>query len=192
MGGGYKGITLSICSHCVRAITSYPIVRSGYFTGPMSRSVHTYPKSVSWPQLLTAMLDLDNISHNCSPWPKGVSWPWPRDISQMSRSQYTHTQNMCPGHYSSLPSWIWIIFHTYCSWPKGVSWPWHKVISPRSRCIHTKNRWPGHNFSLPSWMWIIFHTIVVYDPRVCHDLDPGTYLKCQGHSTQILKICVGP
>ena len=33
---------------------------------------HTYPNSVSGPQLLTAKLDLD-ISHNCCPYPKGVS-----------------------------------------------------------------------------------------------------------------------
>ena len=58
------------------------------------------------------MLDLDNISHNCCPWPKGVSWFWPKVIPPRSRSQCTHTQNPCPGHNSSLPCWIWIIFHT--------------------------------------------------------------------------------
>ena len=33
-------------------------------------------------------------------------------ISSKSRSQCTHTQNLCPDFNSSLPSWIWIIFHT--------------------------------------------------------------------------------
>ena len=28
--------------------------------------------------------------------------------------------------------------------------------------------------------WIIFHTIVVHDPKVCHDLDQGSYLQGQG------------
>ena len=83
---GYIGIILSVClsacSHLVRAITS------------------------------THLSDLDNISHHYCPWPKGVSWPWPKVISPQSMSQYTHTQNPCPGHNSSLPNWIWIIFHT--------------------------------------------------------------------------------
>ena len=46
------------------------------------------------------------------PWPKDVSWPWPKVISRVSRSQCTYTENLCPGHNSSLQSWIWIIFHT--------------------------------------------------------------------------------
>ena len=28
-----------------------------------------------------------------------------------SRSQCIYTENLCPGHNSSLPCWIWIIFH---------------------------------------------------------------------------------
>ena len=75
-------------------------------------TVHVYRISVFGTQLLSAKLDLDNISHNCCPWPKGVSWPWPKVISPRSRSQCTHTQNPCPGHNSSLQSWSWIIFHT--------------------------------------------------------------------------------
>ena len=53
-----------------------------------------------------------------------------------------------------------------------------------------KNPCPGHSSSLPCWIWIIFHTIVVHDSRVCHDLEPRSYLKGQGHSTHIPKICV--
>ena len=34
--------------------------------------------------------------------------------------------------------------------------------------------------------WIIFHTIVVHDPRVCHDLDPRSYLRGQGHTAAII------
>ena len=30
-------------------------------------TLHTYPKMVSGPQLLTAMFDLDNILHHCFP-----------------------------------------------------------------------------------------------------------------------------
>ena len=74
------------------------------------------------------------------------------------------------------------ISHTYCPWAKGVSWPWPKVISlmSRSQCTHTQILCPGHN-SMPCWIWIIFHTIVVHGPRVCHDLDPRSYLQGQGH-----------
>ena len=90
------------------------------------------------------MFDLDNISHNCCPWLKVVS----------------------------------------CSWPKVMS------LRSRSQCTHTKNSCPGHNSSLPCLIWIMFHTIVVHDPKVVHDLDPRSYLPCQGHCAHILKICV--
>ena len=51
--------------------------------------------------ILTAKLDLDSVSHICCPWPKGVSWPWPKVISPGSRSQCIHTKNRCPGNNSS-------------------------------------------------------------------------------------------
>ena len=34
-------------------------------------------------------------------------------------------------------------------------------------------------------IWIIFHTIFVHDPRLCHDLDPRSYLQGQGHCAHI-------
>ena len=40
---------------------------------------------------------LDFASHNCCPWPKNVSWPWPKVISPKSRSQCTHTQRPVSG-----------------------------------------------------------------------------------------------
>ena len=49
--GGYIGITMSVCP-----------------------SVHI----LSGPLLLTCLINLDNISHNCCPGFKGVSWPWPK------------------------------------------------------------------------------------------------------------------
>ena len=106
--------------------------------------VHTYQKSVSGSQLLTAKLDLDYILHNCCPWLKGVTWPWLKVISPRSRSKCTHTSYLCP----------------------------------------------GHNSSLPCWVWIIFHTIVVHDLRMCHDLDPKSYLQGQGNSSHIPEICI--
>ena len=85
-------------------------------------------------------------------------------ISPRSRSQYAHTENLCPGHNSGLPCWIYIIFHTIvandlrmCLDTRSLSWPWPKVISPRSQCTHTENLCPGHNSSLLCWIWIIFH-----------------------------------
>ena len=60
------------------------------------------------------------------------------------------------------------------------------------RCTHSQNPCPGNNSSLPCWIWIIFHTIVVHDPRVCHDLDPRSYLQGQGQSAHIAKyLCPG-
>ena len=93
-------------------------------------------------------------------------------------------------------------------WPQVV----HKLIQVRSIFIPLENKvgrgvfrnhtvcpsvcspsCPGHN-SVPSRpIWIIFHTIVFHNLRVCHDLDPRSYLQGQGHSTHMPKICVlGP
>ena len=102
-------------------------------------TAHTYPKSVSRPSLLPAMLNLDIISHNCCPWPNGVSIPWAKVISPRSRSQCTYTEKPCPGPNSSLPCLMLIIYHTI------VSWPWLRVISPRSRSQFTN----GNFFSRP-------------------------------------------
>ena len=46
------------------------------------------------------MLDLDNISQNCCPWPKVVPWPWTKVTSPRSRSQCAHTGSSYPGHNS--------------------------------------------------------------------------------------------
>ena len=64
---------------------------------------------------------------------------------------------------------------------KGVSWPWAKVISPRS------NPCPDLNSSLHNWIWMIFLTLIFHDPRVCHDLEPRSYLQVQGHNAHIPK-----
>ena len=184
-------------------------------------SVHTYPKSVSGPFILTVLLDLDNILHNCCPWPNGMPWHWPKVISgavvvewlsswlaeqedrgsipglatwvfrdwlsPASKSRYgwkiakstlilkttnqptqgniskvkVHTYpKPCPGHNSSLPCWILIIYHTI------VSWPWLRFISPRSRSqfTHGKTLFQDHYLSWVTWMGMILHTIVVHDP----------------------------
>ena len=42
---------------------------------------------------------------------KGCVMTLTKVISHKSKSQYTDTQNPCPGHNSSLPCWI-LIFHT--------------------------------------------------------------------------------
>ena len=46
---------------------------------------------------------------------------------------------------------------------------------------------PGHNFVPICPIWMIFHTIVVHNTRVCHDLDPRSYLQGKGHSAHIPK-----
>ena len=58
------------------------------------------------------MFDLDNISHNCCLWPKGVSWSWPKVISLRSRLHCIHTLKWCLGLNSSLSCSILIIFYT--------------------------------------------------------------------------------
>ena len=63
------------------------------------------------------------------------------------------------------------------------------TLRSRSQCTYIKIRvWAIYNSSLPSWIWIIFHTILVHESRVCHDLDPRSYLQGQGHSAHIPKI----
>ena len=54
--------------------------------------------------------DLDNISHNCCPWPKGVSWPDPRSYLQGQglNAHIPKIRVLAP----SLPSLIWITFCT--------------------------------------------------------------------------------
>ena len=52
-------------------------------------------------------------------------------------------------------------------------------MSMRYRCTLTKILCPGHNFLMLFYVWMIFHTIVINDPRVCHDLDPWSYLQGQ-------------
>ena len=56
-----------------------------------------------------------------------------------------------------------------------------RSLSSRSLCTYTQNLCPGHNCSLLSWIWIIFYTIIVHNPRMCHDLDPGSYFQAPGH-----------
>ena len=60
VGSGYFTQLLSITQGCVITLTQ------GH-TSKVKVTVHTYPNSVSGPLLLTAMLDLDNISHICCP-----------------------------------------------------------------------------------------------------------------------------
>ena len=58
---------------------------------------------------LNPLSDVGNISHNCYPWPKGLSWSWTKVIFLRSRSQCIHNQNLCLGHYSLMLCWIWKI-----------------------------------------------------------------------------------
>ena len=93
----------------------------------------------------------------------------------------------CLGHNFLPPCPIWIVFHIIAVHDQrsSVSWLWTKVISPRPRShrTHTQNLYPGHNSSpsLPCWIWIIFHTSFVHYSRVCHDIDPRSYLQGQSH-----------
>ena len=129
------------------------------------------------------MLDLDNISHNCCPWPKSVSWLWPKVISPRARLQYTYIENLNPGHDSLLQNWIWIIFHTLIVHDPRVCHDLHlhcKVISPmlRSQCTHTQNPCLGHNSSLPSLICIIFNAVVVVSWPWAKVISPRSRSQC--------------
>ena len=87
------------------------------------------------------------------------------------------------------------ILHNYTqliSMSQGCVMTWAIGHFPRSRskCTHTWNPCPGQNCLLEGWILIIFHTIVVYDRRVCHDLDPRSYIQGQGHIAHIAIILV--
>ena len=57
-------------------------------------------------------------------------------------------------------------------------------------CIaHSLNLCPHHNSFDPCCI-LMFLMIIVHDPRVCRGLDSRSYLKVQGHSADIPKICV--
>ena len=66
----------------------------------------------------------------------------PRSYPRL-RSQYTYTQNPCPGHNSSVESWIWITFHTIVVQDPRVCHDFD--TRSRSQCTHTKNPCPDHN-----------------------------------------------
>ena len=136
---------------------------------------------------------MDNISHSFCLWPKCFMTMTQGHICKVKVTVH-NTPNQNPGHYSSLPCWIWIIFHTIVVHVRP------KVISLRSRshlAYGTYQKWGlDLNSLLPCWIWIIFYTIVFPDPRVWLDLDPKSYLRGQGHRcTHIAKnfgkICVG-
>ena len=95
-------------------------------------------------------MDLDDISHNYRycPWHKGVSWPWPKFMFPSSMSQCTHPQHPCPGHNSSLPRWIWMIFHTIIVHDTRASHDLDRrslSLMSRSQCTDAQNLCPGHN-----------------------------------------------
>ena len=85
--------------------------------------------------------------------------------------------NRCPGHNSSLPCWIWIIFHTSIVHDPRVCYDLDqghvsKVKVAYSSYIHPKPCL-GQNSSLPCW-------ILIYITQLYHGLDSGSY--CQGQS----------
>ena len=129
-------------------------------------------------------MDLYIISQDCCPWLKGVSWLWAKVISSRSRSQCTVMQKPCPGHYSLLYAWNWILFHRIVYMTQGCVMTLTQVIFPRSgsQCTQVQKPCPCHNSLLYAWNWILFQRIVVHDPMVCHDLDPRSYHQGQGRS----------
>ena len=154
-------------------------------TSKVKVTVHTYPESVFGPYLFTAMLDLDNISHNCCLWPKGVSWLWPKVISLRSRLHCIHTLKWCLGLNSSLPCSILIIFYT-------IVFPDPRVRHDLARMLYLKGQ--GHSTLIAN---ICFRSITDYCHVWCSwylthlycDLHSGSYCQGQGHSSHIAKIC---
>ena len=135
---------LSMTQSCVMILTQ------GHFSY-FKVTVHMYPKSMSGPWLLPAMSDLDDISRNCCSGPKGVPWSWLKVIFPRSSPQCTYTDNLCPGHNSSLQSCSWIIVHTLIVHAQGCVRTLTEVhISNVNVPVHTYPKsCPGHNSSLP-------------------------------------------
>ena len=117
---------LSMTQGCIMTVTQSHISK-------VKVTLQTYPKMVSGLQLLTAMLDLDNILHHCFPWPKGETWPWPKVISQRPRSQYTYSQHLCQIHNCLMSCLMFMIFITFALWSSL------RVILPRSRSQFTQS-----------------------------------------------------
>ena len=71
------------------------------------------------------------ISYKCCPWPKGVSWPWPKVIPSRSMSQCTHSKinvRAITPHY-----------HVGC-W-----WYFTKLLSMTQGCVMTLTQGQGHS-----------------------------------------------
>jgi hypothetical protein len=95
----------------------------------------------------------------------------------------------CPGHNFSLRAWIGIIITELSHLTQRSVMTLIQGHYQRSRSLYTiwlRHRQivcPSHNFWLSSWIGIIFHGIVTLDSRKCHDLDPKSLVKGQGHYT---------
>ena len=78
-------------------------------TSKVKVTVITYRTSVSGPHLFTLLPYLiwiifhTTVVHDLR---------MCHDLDPRSRSQWSHIQNLCPGHNSSLPCCFWIMFHT--------------------------------------------------------------------------------
>ena len=101
--------------------------------------------------------------------------------------QVLHIHNLyLPGLTCSFLG-IWQFSHWYIFMNANVICI-HQIIfsSPELwRCpasVRPSEACPGNNFLLHAWISILFHRIVVHDLRVCHDLEPKSYLQGQGHS----------
>ena len=143
--------------------------------------------------LLTAKLDLENISNNYGQWPKFVSLPWLKVIAPNSRSQFTHTQNQCPDHNCLLPYWIGIctqLLSLTQGYPMTLTKGHNFEVKGTVHTV-TQNVHPWYNFLLLCWIWIKYQTIVVHDLRGCHDLVLRSCLKGQEHSVQKFSYYLG-
>ena len=106
---GSQGHSLHIAKTCVLVILLLDVLNNisqncpwskvwhdldpGSYVSLWQRSQCTCSENLSGPKHLTVGLDLDNISHKCSPWPKDASWHWLKVISPRSMSHWTHSQN---------------------------------------------------------------------------------------------------
>ena len=100
---------LSMTQGCVMNLTHGHISK-------VKVTVHTYPKPCPGHNSSLPCSILIIIYHTI------VSWTWIRPfrvISQRSRSQFTHGENLFPDHYHSLVTWMGMILHSCCPWPRG-------------------------------------------------------------------------
>ena len=103
---------------------------------------------------------------------KDVSWHWPK---VKVHTAYIRVLSFLNHFFDLNISYILVLLSTNQGCVTTLNQG--NISRSRSQNMLRQHPCPNHNFLLPCWIWTIFHTTVIRDPRVYHDLDPGSYLE---------------